>query len=59
MDALLAYRGWGVGIKNISNGYMLVFSRKLMVTGPCFDGLTDFSAVVAAVASHLSLPQQA
>lgn len=33
MDALLTFRGWGLGVSNINGGYMLIFANRVMITG--------------------------
>jgi hypothetical protein len=51
---LASWPGWGVGVVNISDGYLLVFSDKLMVVGPPFTGSSDLPSVVAAVQASLT-----
>lgn len=53
MEALLGCSGWGVGIKNVQRGYVLVFARKILVTGPVFRKATTLSAVVEALRESL------
>jgi hypothetical protein len=53
MRTLASHTGWGVGIKNIKNGYLLIFADRLMVTGPAFAGSNDLAAVAAAASRNL------
>ncbi len=40
---------WGIGIKNIARGYMLIFADTLMVTGPTFARLRSVDAVLVSL----------
>ena len=51
---LARFEGWGAGITNIENGYMLVFADKLLVTGRPFEGLNDFESIAKAASTCLS-----
>ena len=45
--------GWGIGITNVREGYMLLFADRIMVTGPAFDGCRDAGAVLQSLRSRL------
>lgn len=52
---LSKYPGWGMGINNIKNGYVLVFANKLMVHGEAFANCNSVDAVVSAAQSSMFL----
>ena len=54
MAALVGFRGWGIGIKNIPGGYILVFADRLMVTGHCFEGVNDLSSLIESARDALA-----
>ena len=47
------HSGWGIGITNVREGYMLLFADRIMVTGPAFDGCRDAGAVLESLRSRL------
>ncbi len=53
MKTLGRHSGWGVGIKNLRFSYLLIFSKKLMVTGWPFADCNTIEAVASAAASNL------
>jgi hypothetical protein len=53
MRTLAGHPGWGVGVKNIKGGYLLIFADRVMVTGPVFAGCNDLAAVAAAASRSL------
>lgn len=46
MKALARHTGWGIGILSFSDGYMLVYADRLLVTGKGFRGCRDFASVM-------------
>lgn len=48
MRTIAEYPGWGIGIKGLRDGYILVFADKLMVAGPTFGHCNDIVSVVRA-----------
>src|SRR5207302_1486354 len=54
MTTLRDFPGWGVGILNINNGYLLVFGNKLMVNGRPFTNCRDLDSVAAAASTNLA-----
>jgi hypothetical protein len=47
--ALRNHPGWGVGVKNLQEGYLFVFADRLLVTGQAFRHCTDALSVLDAV----------
>jgi hypothetical protein len=47
-DVLQSYSGWGVGVKNLRESYLLVFADRLLVTGPPFCRCDDAPSVLEA-----------
>lgn len=43
------YPGWGVGVKNLRDGYLLIFSDRLLVTGAPFRRCRDAPSVLQVV----------
>jgi len=52
--SLAKWPGWGIGIVNINQGYLLVFADRLMVQGPCFAEADDLASIVAAAKQCLA-----
>ena len=50
---LREYPGWGIGITNVREGYVLLFADRIMVTGPAFAGCRDAAAVVQSLRARL------
>jgi hypothetical protein len=53
MAALRRFPGWGAGLKNLRFAYLLIFGRKLMVTGCPFAGCDDVHSVAVAASASL------
>ncbi len=51
---LQEFPGWAIGIKNIPDGYLLIFSDKLMVQGEPLRKCRDAASVIKAVRRHIS-----
>jgi hypothetical protein len=45
---LRSFSGWGVGVKNLRRGYLLIFADRLLVTGPNFRRCKEASSVLEA-----------
>ena len=45
--------GWGVGITNIRNGYLILLNSAVLVNGPVFAECKDLNCVVDACREHL------
>jgi hypothetical protein len=54
METLARWPGWGIGIVNINEGYVLVFSDKLMVNGLCFASADELPSVITAAKKCLA-----
>ncbi len=52
MAALAEHPCWGVGVSNITGGYLLIFGDRLMVTGP-FHYCNDLESVAITAAKNL------
>lgn len=48
VEELREHKGWAISIGAIDQGHLLVFSDRLMVTGPTFENCHDLKSVVAA-----------
>jgi hypothetical protein len=53
MQTLARHPGWGICIKNIKNGYLIIFADRLMITGPVFEECNDATSVATTVSKHL------
>jgi hypothetical protein len=51
---LREYDGWGLGLKNLDNSYILIFGDRLMVNGPSLSRCKDSGSVVAVVRQLLA-----
>jgi hypothetical protein len=45
--------GWGIAVKNIQNGYLIIFGSIVLVAGPVFEGRDDLESIVAICREHL------
>ena len=54
IDVLHRYPGWGVGIQNVDQAYILLFGDKLMVTGECFARCHDVESVIEVARRQLA-----
>jgi hypothetical protein len=50
--ALRSFRGWGIGVNSLPNGYLLIFADRLLVRGPQFRGCRDAASVAEAIRSR-------
>ena len=48
------FDGWGVGIGNIDGGYMLIFAKKLMVSGSIAEAAGDLDDLIALTQQNLA-----
>jgi hypothetical protein len=51
--ALRDFSGWGLGVSNIPDAYVLIFGDRLLVKGPIFRGCHDALDVVEAARRQL------
>lgn len=54
VEVLRRNKGWGVCVKNVACGYIIIFADRLMVTGKMFEGCTTVEAVIAQAHRHLT-----
>jgi hypothetical protein len=47
--ALQGFSGWGMGVKNLRQAYLLIFGDRLLVNGSAFRRCKDAAAVLEAV----------
>ncbi len=52
-DTLDEMRGWGVAVKNILNGYLILFPALLLVNGSVFQNCIDLECVTNICGKHL------
>jgi len=53
VKCLGASPGWGVGITNLKNGYLIILENILLVNGPIFDGADTIRMVVEVARDNL------
>jgi hypothetical protein len=54
LAVLRDHPGWGIGISNVAEGYVLLFADRIMVTGPALAGCGDAAAVLRALRAGAS-----
>jgi hypothetical protein len=53
MRCLEQMKGWGIGITNLSNGYLILLHGIILVRGAIFDKVTTADSLIAAVRNNL------
>lgn len=46
---LAEFDGWGIGVNGLEDGYLLIFSDRLLVTGGLFHSCTNSTCVIDAI----------
>lgn len=57
VKVLKDHAGWGVGVRCLSNGYVLIFADRLLVTGQALRTCKNVADVICAVQEAMKLDQ--